>query len=219
MENLIGKFICMTKANPYTCGLVFKVEGDLIHYISVYGHDGWIRKKYFETEKDSSGNNKYWVQDEPVNNSIDKVKWTDELVKKFKQQKGLDTVTEDFIETNSESEKIEANEISAQNYVIVVDYDESNNYLDDQCLLGWNSTYDWFDTDIFGDDIINTDGSIMDNEWGLIRIDRWTEVYASNGTDLIELRDACKDANEEALNCTVCRIELNKDGQYIVIPV
>jgi hypothetical protein len=105
------------------------------------------------------------------------------------------------------------------NYVIVVDFDEDNNYLEDQYLLGWNNMYDWFDTDTVGDEIIETDGSIKQNEFGLIEINRWVMIYVSDGQYLDELRDTCKSGNEEDINCTVCKIEKDSDGEWIVVPV
>jgi hypothetical protein len=109
--------------------------------------------------------------------------------------------------------------LSKTNYVIVVDFDEDNNLLDDQYLLGWNSLYDWFDTDTVGDEIIETDGSIKQNEFGLIEIDRWTMIYGSDESGLSDLRDHCKSGNEEDYNCVVCRLEKDSDGEWIVVPV
>jgi hypothetical protein len=107
--------------------------------------------------------------------------------------------------------------IMKTNFVIVVDYSEDNNYLDDNYILGWNNNYDYFDTETTGDSIIDTDGSIMDSEWGLIHIDRWTAVYVSETADY--WKDHCTDANNDGINCTICRIELDNEGQWIVVPV
>jgi hypothetical protein len=109
--------------------------------------------------------------------------------------------------------------LKTTNYVIVVDFDGDNNYLDDQYLLGWNNMYDWFDTDTVGDEIIETDGSIKQNEFGLIEIDRWTMIYASDERGLSDLQSHCKGGNEEDYNCTVCKIEKDSEGQWIVVPV
>jgi hypothetical protein len=109
--------------------------------------------------------------------------------------------------------------LSKTNYVIVVDFDEENNYLEDQYLLGWNSLYDWFDTDTVGDEIIETDGSIKQNEFGLIEIDRWTMIYVSDEKGLPDLQSHCKGGNDEDYNCTVCKLEKDSDGEWIVIPV
>lgn len=111
------------------------------------------------------------------------------------------------------------NILSKTNYVIVVDFDPSNNYLDDQYLLGWNSMYDWFDADTVGDEIIETDGSIKQNEFGLIEIDRWTMIYVSDEKGLSDLRSHCKSGNEEGYDCTVCKLEKDSDDEWIVVPV
>lgn len=105
------------------------------------------------------------------------------------------------------------------NFVIVVDYSEDDNYLEDSYLLGWNNNYDWWDTETIGDDLINIDGTIRENDFGLIKVDRWTMVYASDERSLTDLQDRCKGANKEDLNCTVCRIEEDSEGQWIVVPV
>ena len=103
------------------------------------------------------------------------------------------------------------------NYVIVVDFNEDNNFLDDNFLLGWNNLYDWFDCDTIGDEIIETDGSIKQNEWGLIDITRWVSIYV--GEDIGDLTDHCSSANSEGYNCTVCKIEKDADDNWIVIPI
>ena len=103
------------------------------------------------------------------------------------------------------------------NYVIVVDYDKNNPYLYDNYLLGWNNNYDWFDCDTVGDEIINSNGTIKDNEYGLIEIDRWTAIYV--GETLDSCAEYCEDAKKEDINCTVCRIVLDNDGQWTVVPV
>ena len=105
------------------------------------------------------------------------------------------------------------------NYVIVVDYDEDENYLEDQYLLGWNNNYDWFDTETLGEEIITVGGYVFDNNWGLIETDRWTMVYAGDDGYLSDLKDHCKAANEEDISCTVCRLEKDHDGYWTVIPV
>ena len=103
------------------------------------------------------------------------------------------------------------------NFVIVVDYDEDNNLLEDQCLLGWNDNYDWFDCDTVGDEIILPDNTIKDNKFGLIEIDRWTMIYV--GETVNECNDTCKSANEEGFECTVCQLVLDNEGQWTVVPV
>jgi hypothetical protein len=105
------------------------------------------------------------------------------------------------------------------NYVIVVDFDQDNNYFEDQFLLGWNSMYDWYDTDTVGDELIYQDGSIKLNEFGLIKVSWWVTVYASDESGLPDLQDHCKDSIKENLNSTVCKLEKNSNGEWIVVPV
>ena len=103
------------------------------------------------------------------------------------------------------------------NFVIVVDYDENNPYLDDNYLLGWNNNYDWFDCDTVGDAIINSDSTIKNNEHGLIEIDRWTSVYVGETAE--DCTEYCNAANKEDINCIVCRLVLDNEGQWTVVPV
>lgn len=105
------------------------------------------------------------------------------------------------------------------NYVIVVDFDPNNTYLEDNYLLGWNNMYDWYDCDTVGDEIIETDGSIKQNEFGLIEINRWTMLYASDKRGLSDLQSHCKGGNKEGYNCTLCKLEKDSDGDWIVVPV
>ena len=104
------------------------------------------------------------------------------------------------------------------NCVIVVDFNEDNNYLVDQYLLGQNNIYDGFDIDTTGDEIIKTDGTITENDWGLIEIDSWTMLYGSIEPDN-DLRDHCEGGNNEGINCTVCLLKKDSDGEWIVIPI
>lgn len=101
------------------------------------------------------------------------------------------------------------------NYVIVVDYDENNNLLEDQCLLGWNNKYDWFDCETYGDEILTKTGRVKQNTFGLIDIDRYTSVYVDDGNHLSALFDTCNSAYDEGYNCRVCKIE--KDGNDLII--
>jgi hypothetical protein len=105
------------------------------------------------------------------------------------------------------------------NYVIVVDFEEGNNYLQDQLLLGWNSIYDWYDTDTSGDELINTDGSIKQNQFGLIEIDSLTMIYGSDESGLSDLQDHCQGGNKEGLNCILCKIVKDSNDEWIVVPV
>ena len=103
------------------------------------------------------------------------------------------------------------------NYVIVTDYDSRNNYLDDQTLLGWDNDTDWFDHYTSGDDLITPTGRIKRNKWGLIFFDN-IGVYVSDELTS-EIKDTCDSGNKEGYNCTVCKIEKDSDGEWIVVPV
>jgi hypothetical protein len=110
------------------------------------------------------------------------------------------------------------NKTTPTNYVIVVDYDENNPYLEDNYLLGWNNKYDWYDTDTCGYEIMTPKGNIKKCKYSLlIDIDRWVSVYV--GTEVKDCIDYCKGGNEEGYNCTVCKLEKDSDGEWIVVPV
>jgi hypothetical protein len=102
------------------------------------------------------------------------------------------------------------------NFVIVVDFDPSNNYLSDQFLLGWNNKYDWFDTDTCGWEILTKTGRVKKNNFGLIEIDRWVSVYV--GEDINSCKDCSDSGNKEGYDCTVCKLE-KKDDEWMLIPV
>ena len=104
------------------------------------------------------------------------------------------------------------------NFVIVVDFDPSNTYLSDQFLLGWNNKYDWFDCDTCGDEIITPKNRIKRNKINLlIDIDRWVSIYVSD--DEANLKDYSDDGNKEGYDCTVCKLEKDSDGEWIVVPI
>lgn len=104
------------------------------------------------------------------------------------------------------------------NFVIVVDFDPNNNYLSDQCLLGWNNKYDWFDSDTCGDEIITPKNRIKRNQDNLlISINRRVSVYVSETES--NLKDCCDDGNEEGYHCTICRLEKDSDNEWIVVPI
>ena len=102
------------------------------------------------------------------------------------------------------------------NYVIVTDYDSRDNYLDNQTLLGWDNDTDWFDHYTSGDDLITKTGRIKRNRWGLIFIDN-IGVYV--GETQSEVQEHSDSGNREGYNCTVCKIEKDKEGYWIVVPV
>jgi hypothetical protein len=103
------------------------------------------------------------------------------------------------------------------NFVVVVDFNPDNNYLEDQYLLGWNNKYDWFDCDTCGFEILTPTSRVKKNKFGLIDIDRWVSVYV--GEEQKDCRSYSDDGNEEGYNCTVCRLEIDSSGEWIVIPV
>lgn len=104
------------------------------------------------------------------------------------------------------------------NFVVVVDFDSRNNYLEDQYLLGWNNEYDWFDCDTCGGEILTPTGRVKKCKCGLlIDIDRWVAVYVGN--EQKDCQDYSDMGNREGYNCTVCRLEKNSDNDWIVIPV
>ena len=103
------------------------------------------------------------------------------------------------------------------NYVVVVDYDSRDQYLEDQYLLGWNNKYDWFDHDTCGDEILTKSGRVKRNKYGLIDINRWVSVYV--GENQSDVQSYSDDGNREGYDCTVCRIEKDSDGELIVVPV
>ena len=103
------------------------------------------------------------------------------------------------------------------NFVVVVDFDSTNNYLEDQYLLGWNNKYDWFDCDTCGDEILTPTGRVKKNEFGLIDINRWVSVYVGETKTYVQSHS--DSGNKEGYNCTICKLEKDSDGEWIVIPV
>ena len=103
------------------------------------------------------------------------------------------------------------------NYVIVVDFDSRNNYLEDQYLLGWDSKSDWFDCDTYGDEIITPKGNIKKNNGFCLSIDKWVGVYVSDKQSNVQ--EYSDSGNDEGYDCTVCKIEKDSDGEWIVVPV
>ena len=102
------------------------------------------------------------------------------------------------------------------NYVVVVDFVEGQT-LEDCMLLGWNNKYDWYDTDTCGWEIQNEDGSVKQNEFGLlIHINDFVAVYV--GEKESNCRSYSDDANKEGYDCTVCRLEKVGD-EWTLIPV
>jgi hypothetical protein len=102
------------------------------------------------------------------------------------------------------------------NYVIVVDYNSRDQYLDNQSLLGWDNETDWYDHYTDGDDIITPKGNIKRNRFGLILIGNVGVYVGENQSDVQSYSD---DGNKEGYDCTVCKIEKDSDGEWIVVPV
>ncbi len=102
------------------------------------------------------------------------------------------------------------------NYVIVTDYNPSDNYLENQTLLGWDNDTDWFDHYTSGDELITKTGRIKRNKFGLIFIDNIGVYVGKNQSDVQSYSD---DGNKEGYDCTVCKIEKDSEGEWIVVPV
>ena len=102
------------------------------------------------------------------------------------------------------------------NYVVVAYYD-GEEYLEDCCLLGWSGREDYYCTDFYGDDILTPKGNVKKNKNGLI----WTSAHCS--VYVGETYDECKTymdmGNREGLNCRVCKLEKDQDGEIRVISI
>lgn len=105
--------------------------------------------------------------------------------------------------------------LSKTNYVIVTDYEEGQ-YLEEAYLLGWDHNTDWFATDIDSRDIMTPKGNIKKNRNGFLDVDSHTSTYV--GETSKDLFDYAKSAREEGYDCTVCRLEKDEDGDWILIP-
>ena len=134
---------------------------------------------------------------------------------------GLDRSSFDNIDSESEDDEYDEDDdtMTNTNHIIVVDFNSKNNYLEDQYLLGWNDNYNYWDTENTGDDIIEVDGNaIKQNSHGLIKTGRWPVIYASDN-DISELTNIADNAKYEGYNCTVCKIDKDSEGLWIVVPV
>ena len=101
------------------------------------------------------------------------------------------------------------------NYVVVVDYEEGQT-LSECWLLGWNSKYDWFDTETGGDEIMTPTGKVKKNKFGLIQVNTNVGVYV--GEEQKDVQSYSDDGNREGYDCTVCKLEKNGDD-WNLIPV
>jgi hypothetical protein len=107
--------------------------------------------------------------------------------------------------------------LKTTNYVVVVDFEEGM-CLTDAYLLGWDNKYDWYTADIDACDIMTPKGNIKKCHYGiLIEVDRWNTAYV--GHEQKDCIDACDGANQEGYNCTVCKLEKDAEGEWILIPV
>ena len=106
--------------------------------------------------------------------------------------------------------------LKSTNYVIVVDFNPNDTYLESQCLLGWDNDTDWFDHYTDGDEIITPKNNIKKNKWGLIHIGSIGLYVGETQSDVQSYSD---DGNKEGYDCTVCRLEKDSNDEWIVVPV
>ena len=107
------------------------------------------------------------------------------------------------------------NELKQTKYVIVLDY-QDDMYFEDACLLGWDSRYNWYVTDIGGDEMMTAKGNIKRNRNGFIDIGRGVSAYASDKYDW--LFKYAKAATKEGYISTICKIE-KEYGELILTAV
>ena len=121
-----------------------------------------------------------------------------------------------LIEQRKMVELLESGNTAPTNYVIVVDYSPRDQYLENQTLLGWDNDTDWFDHYTYGDEIITPAGRIKRNSHGLIFVGNVGVYVGESQSDVQSYSD---DGNEEGYDCTVCKIEKDNNGDWIVVPV
>jgi hypothetical protein len=102
------------------------------------------------------------------------------------------------------------------NYVLVIDFDSTYDYLEDQLLVGWDNKYDWY-TEVDGCDILTSTGRLRKRSGCCVDVDRWISCYVD--PDLNWMKKTCKDSQDEGYDCILCRIEKNTDNELIVVPV
>ena len=102
------------------------------------------------------------------------------------------------------------------NYVIVIDFDPSYEYLEDQLMVGWDNKYDWY-TEVDGCDILTPTGRLKKRSGCCVDVDRWISCYVD--PDLKWMTETCESSKDEGYDCIVCRIEKNTDNELIVVPV
>ena len=106
--------------------------------------------------------------------------------------------------------------LKSTNFVIVVDFNPNDTYLENQSLLGWDNDTDWFDHYTDGDEIITPKNNIKKNKWGLIHIGSIGLYVGETQSDVQSYSD---DGNKEGYDCTVCRLEKDSNDDWIVVPV
>lgn len=100
-------------------------------------------------------------------------------------------------------------------YVAAVDY-VTDARLSESWLLGWDNKYDWYATDIDGDDILTPSGRIKKSNYDFIEVDRWVSALVT--TEVNYCKEYSDDAIREGYDCTVCKLE-KKDDEWMLIPV
>ena len=103
------------------------------------------------------------------------------------------------------------------NYVIVIDFDPSDNYLENQLLVGWDNKTDWY-TEVDGCDLLTPTGRLKKTDGVCcINVDRWIGCYVDD--DLKWMTQTCESSKDEGYDCILCRLEKNTDNELIVVPV
>lgn len=103
------------------------------------------------------------------------------------------------------------------NYVLVIDFDPSYEYLEDQLMVGWDNDNDCY-TEVEGFDLLTPTGRLKKTDGVCcIRIDKWIGCYVDD--DLNWMKKTCESSKDEGYDCIVCRIEKNTDKELIVVPV
>jgi hypothetical protein len=74
-----------------------------------------------------------------------------------------------------------------------------------------------FDTDTCGYEILTPKGRLK--KYGIVTldIDRWVGIYIGENKSYI--KDYSDDGNKEGYDCTLCKLEKDSDGDWIVVPV